>query len=60
MTATESPPMEGIPLYPLSHPHKRICESVPLTPPASPREAEVRDPKDRAIGTSSQVISANP
>jgi hypothetical protein len=59
-TAAESPPLEGIPLYPLSHPRRRICESVPPTPPASPREAEGRDPEDRAIGTSSQIVSADP
>jgi hypothetical protein len=59
-TTVESPPLEGIPLYPLSHPRRRICGSVPPTPPASPREAEETDPEDRAIGTSSQVVSVDP
>jgi hypothetical protein len=59
-TTAESPPLEAVPLYPLFHPHRRICESVPPTPLASPREAEGRDPKDRAIGTSGQVVLVNP
>ena len=34
--AAEPPILEGIPLYPLSQPRRRIGESVPPTPPASP------------------------
>jgi hypothetical protein len=30
------PILEGIPLYQLSNPQKRICEPVPPTPPTSP------------------------
>jgi hypothetical protein len=59
-TAAESPILEGIPLYPLSHPRKRICESVPPTPPASPREAKDRVPEDRVVGTNSQVVPIDP
>ena len=35
-TAAEPPILEGIPLYSLSQPRRRIGESVPPTPPASP------------------------
>ena len=59
-TATEPPILEGIPLCSLSQPRRRIGESVPPTPPASPREAEDRDPEDRVVGTSSQVVPADP
>ena len=59
-TATEPPILEGIPLCPLSQPRRRIVESVPPTPPVSPREAEDRDPEDRVVGTSSQVVPADP
>jgi hypothetical protein len=32
------PILEGIPLYHLSNPQKRICEPVPPTPPISPHD----------------------
>ena len=35
-TAAEPPILEGIPLYSSSQPRRRIGESVPPTPPASP------------------------
>ena len=59
-TAAEPPIIEGIPLYSLSQPHRRIGESVPPTPPTSPREAEDREPEDRVVGSSSQVVPADP
>jgi hypothetical protein len=30
--------LEGIPLFPTAGPHKRMCESVPPTPPISPHD----------------------
>ena len=59
-TAAEPPILEGIPLYSLSQPRRMIGESVPPTPPASPCEVEDRDPEDRVIGSSSQVVPADP
>ena len=59
-TATEPPILEGIPLYSLSQPRRRIGESVPPTPPASPREVEDRDPEGHVVGSSSQVVPADP
>jgi hypothetical protein len=59
-TAGESPILEGIPLYPLSQPRRRICESVPPTPPASPRDPGNSDPEDRVVGFSSRVAPADP
>ena len=59
-TAAEPPILEGIPLHSLSQPRIRIGESVPPTPPASPHEVEDRDPKDRVVGSSSQVVLADP
>jgi hypothetical protein len=34
----DPPILEGIPLYQLSNPQKRICEPVPPTPPTSPHD----------------------
>jgi hypothetical protein len=34
----DPPILEGIPLYQLSNPQKRICEPVPPTPPTAPRD----------------------
>ena len=59
-TAAEPPILEGIPLYPLSQPRRRICESVPPTPPASPRDPGNSDPEDRVVGFSSRVVPADP
>jgi hypothetical protein len=59
-TAAESTILEGIPLYPLSQPRRRICEPVPPTPPASPRDPGNSDPEDRVVGISSRVIPADP
>jgi hypothetical protein len=59
-TAAESPILEGIPLYPLSQPRRRICESVPPTPPASPRDPGNSDPEDRVVGSSTRVVPADP
>jgi hypothetical protein len=56
---TEPHILEGIPLYSLSQPRRRIGESVPPTPSVSPHEAKDKDPEDRAVGTSSQVVSAD-
>jgi len=58
-TAAELPILEGIPLCSSSQPRRRICESVPPTPPASPRDPGNSDPEDRVIGTSSQVVPAD-
>jgi hypothetical protein len=59
-TAAESPILEGIPLYPLSQPRRRICESVPPTPPVSPRDPGNSDPEDRVVGSSTRVVPADP
>jgi len=59
-TAAEPPILEGIPLYPLSQPRRRIGESVSPTPPASPRDLGNSDPEDRVVGFSSQVVPADP
>jgi hypothetical protein len=34
--SADPPILEGIPLFPAAGPHKRMCESVPPTPPTSP------------------------
>jgi hypothetical protein len=36
--SVDSPILEGIPLSPVASPPKRMCESVPPTPPTSPRD----------------------
>jgi hypothetical protein len=59
-TGAEPPILEGILLYSLSQPRRRIGESVPPTPSASPREAKDKDPEDSVVGTSSQVVSVDP
>ena len=56
----EPPILEGIPLYPLSQPRRRIGELVPSTPPASPRYPGNSDPEDRVVGFSSRVVPADP
>ena len=59
-TAAELPILEGIPLCSSSQPRRRICESVPPTPPASPRDPGNSDPEDRVVGFSSRVVPADP
>jgi hypothetical protein len=59
-TAAESPILEGIPLCPLSQPRRRICESMPPTFPASPRDPGNSDPEDRVVEFTSRVIPADP
>jgi hypothetical protein len=36
--SVDPPILEGIPLSPVASPPKRMCESVPPTPPTSPRD----------------------
>jgi hypothetical protein len=36
--SADPPILEGIPLFPAAGPHKRMCESVPPTPPTSPHD----------------------
>jgi hypothetical protein len=36
--SADPPILEGIPLFPAVGPHKRMCESVPPTPPTSPHD----------------------
>jgi hypothetical protein len=38
----DSPILEGILLSPVASPPKRMCESVPPTPPTSPRDERTR------------------
>jgi hypothetical protein len=38
----DPPILEGIPLSPVASPPKRMCESVPPTPPTSPRDEGTR------------------
>jgi len=59
-TTAELPILEGIPLCSSSQPRRRICESVPPTPPASPRDPGNSDPEDRVVGFSSRVVPADP
>ena len=59
-TTAELPILEGIPLCSSSQPRKRICESVPPTPPVSPRDPGNSDPEDRVVGSSSRVVLADP
>jgi hypothetical protein len=54
----ESPILEGVPMYHLASPRRRICEPVPPTPPTSPREDkadEGEDPTKQALGEDSQA-----
>jgi hypothetical protein len=37
------PILEGIPLFPVAGPHKRMCESVPPTPLTSPHDEGTND-----------------
>jgi hypothetical protein len=36
--SADPPILEGIPLFPVADPHKRMCESVPPALPTSPRD----------------------
>jgi hypothetical protein len=40
--SVDPPILEGIPLSPVASPPKRMCESVPPTPPTSPRDEGTR------------------
>jgi hypothetical protein len=41
--SVDPPILEGILLFPSTDPHKRICESVPPTPPTSPHDVGTGD-----------------
>jgi hypothetical protein len=41
--SADPPILEGIPLFPTTDPHKRMCESVPPTPLTSPHDVETSD-----------------
>jgi hypothetical protein len=36
--SADPPILEGIPLFPATDPHKKMCKSVPPTPPTSPHD----------------------
>jgi hypothetical protein len=41
--SADPPILEGIPLFPATGPHKRMCESVPPTPSTSPHDVGTND-----------------
>jgi hypothetical protein len=43
--SADPPILEGIPLFPAADPYKRMCESVPLAPPTSPRDERTHSKK---------------